>query len=87
MSPRSVVYCCLPGTKRSATVKAKTFTALARLSAEHFDEVLVRFPHELRNAFRGFDLMAGEVSRPGNRFATGKVLMKIKFACRANIQD
>ncbi|CDJ61868.1 hypothetical protein, conserved [Eimeria maxima] len=48
------------GTKRSATVKAKTFTALARLSAEHFDEVLVRFPHELRNAFRGFDLMAGE---------------------------
>ncbi|CDI84908.1 hypothetical protein, conserved [Eimeria praecox] len=48
------------GTKRSATVKAKTFTALARLSAEHFDEVLVRFPHELRNAFRGFDLMAGK---------------------------
>lgn len=49
------------GTKRSATVKAKTFTALARLSAEHFDEVLVRFPHELKNAFRGFDLMGRAV--------------------------
>ncbi|OEH78924.1 hypothetical protein cyc_04332 [Cyclospora cayetanensis] len=36
------------------------FGELALLTvAEHFDEVLVRFPHELRNAFRGFDLMGG----------------------------
>ncbi|KAL8272153.1 hypothetical protein Esti_003922 [Eimeria stiedai] len=53
--------CASESTKRTATVKAQTFAALARLSAEHFDEVLVRFPHELRNAFRGFDLMGGAV--------------------------